>query len=163
MSDTFLRIFAVDPAWAPDRRTSELAVALVRDALRWADDVSASHGEHPVFLDAGGNFESVRCPACGALLPIDWWHDAMDCAYEACFEELGVVVPCCGSGTDLNDLDYHWPQGFALLDRGQEPGCVRPSRAAAGGDLQGPRGAGAIRPGAYLTARHGSGRRRARM
>ena len=29
------------------------------------------------------------------------------------FGPLDVVAPCCDAVTTLNDLKYHWPQGFA--------------------------------------------------
>jgi hypothetical protein len=37
----------------------------------------------------------------------------MDHAYGTKFADLGVVTPCCGAATTLNDLNYDWPQGFA--------------------------------------------------
>jgi hypothetical protein len=77
-----------------------------------ADSVDARTTETVEFIDQGGNFERVVCPACSAEIPIGWWQDAMDEAYEGHFENLEVTTPCCQTMTTLNDLQYEWPAGF---------------------------------------------------
>lgn len=37
----------------------------------------------------------------------------MDTAHESQFENLELIVPCCGASQSLNDLDYRWPVAFA--------------------------------------------------
>src|SRR5207244_404446 len=65
-----------------------------------------------VFVDAGGNWEGVRCPVCDADLE-EWWADAVDKSYQTHFQHLDVVLPCCGAVISLNDLKYPWAVGFA--------------------------------------------------
>lgn len=66
-----------------------------------------------VFIDAGSNFDSVRCPWCGAAIDLDWWHDRMTIAASEGFTNLQTRTRCCDVTTSLNDLGYDWPQGFA--------------------------------------------------
>ena len=65
------------------------------------------------FIDNGGNWQEVRCPRCKAVLADDWWTQAMDRAHGTKFAELSVKLPCCGWDSNLNDLEYDWPAGFA--------------------------------------------------
>lgn len=37
----------------------------------------------------------------------------MEKASQHAFATLEVVVPCCQTGTTLNDLRYFWPAGFS--------------------------------------------------
>jgi hypothetical protein len=62
-----------------------------------------------MFIDQGGNFESVPCPACPAVLETGWWRQQMDRAYATRFEVLAIVTPCCTTAVSLNDLEYDWP------------------------------------------------------
>jgi len=66
-----------------------------------------------VFVDAGQNFDSVSCSACGAALELGWWTTRMDEAETRLFSELSIHTPCCQMPTSLNDLNYDMPQGFA--------------------------------------------------
>jgi len=66
------------------------------------------------FVDQGANFETVSCPCCGYSLDVLWWADEMSRSYEAShFRDRAIMAPCCGCLTDLNDLLYSWPAGFA--------------------------------------------------
>jgi hypothetical protein len=66
------------------------------------------------FISCLENFKTISCPACGAVLAIDWWEQAMDDAYIASrYTALDVPVPCCGALVSLNEPTYHLPQGFA--------------------------------------------------
>lgn len=78
-----------------------------------AQQTSIETLEEVTFVDQGGNFESVRCPACGAPLDIEWWQERMGEAAETAFSNLGVVTPCCRRAGSLNDLTYELPAGFA--------------------------------------------------
>jgi hypothetical protein len=112
VSDNWMIIIPIDPSAVPsaDRAmaTWHLLVTFVPEAAaRW--EVS----EHPVFVDAGANWEGVKCKSCGTPLD-DWWRLAVSDAYDqSLFDDLSVRTPCCGCTTSLNDLDYRWPVGFA--------------------------------------------------
>jgi len=66
-----------------------------------------------VFVDAGANFEAATCPWCNAAIDLDWWQDRMGVAASAEFRDLNVRTQCCDVTTNLNELRYDWPQGFA--------------------------------------------------
>lgn len=44
---------------------------------------------------------------------MELWGRWMDQAGDTGFAELGIVPPCCGAGTSLQELDYYFPAGFA--------------------------------------------------
>ena len=74
--------------------------------------VEATVSDTVEFVDPGGNFERVLCPACNTEIT-RWWVGAMEAAYESRFENLMITLPCCGTSSSLNDLQYDWPAGFA--------------------------------------------------
>jgi hypothetical protein len=99
--------------------------------LDGAEEINVPVYDKVVFVDQGENFSSVSCPACGSKLNEGWWGAQMS---EACgldpnidwwdsgfyfedsqptFNNLDVVVPCCGALLSLNDLTYDFPAGFA--------------------------------------------------
>lgn len=112
MSDDYLQFIPQDPYRLPEPEAQQAAVQLLRGLLPQAESISVQISEHPQFVDAGSNFEAVRCPFCSTVV-LEWWQDAMDQAYADHFSQLAVTLPCCGRATSLNDLDYSWPQGFA--------------------------------------------------
>jgi hypothetical protein len=98
----------------PDATARGRARARFASFVGHAEGVSTEVRERVEFVPAMGNFETVSCPACGTVLDDDWWTRAMDATYgERGFADLRVTVPCCGAATSLNDLTYHFPQGFA--------------------------------------------------
>jgi DNA-directed RNA polymerase subunit N (RpoN/RPB10) len=113
MSSDLLRIIPTDPNWVPGPSAAEAAAALVRSTIPNAREISMEILEEVVFVDQGGNFESVMCPGCGTMLDTQWWQERMDEAFETAFTNLGVVTPCCSRTTSLNDLTYNLPAGFA--------------------------------------------------
>lgn len=113
MSSDFLRIIPTDPHWVPSRSAAEAAAAAVRAVFPNAQQTSIETLEEVTFVDQGGNFESVMCPACRAPLDIEWWQERMSEAAETAFFNLGVVTPCCRRAGSLNDLAYTLPAGFA--------------------------------------------------
>jgi hypothetical protein len=112
VSDTFLQIIPDDPEFVPPaesaRRAADVLMALIppdsRVVVRCLDEVQ--------FLDAGGNTERVLCPKYGAELT-DAWISAMDGAARTRFSALDWTTPCCGKPSNLNELVYEWPAGFA--------------------------------------------------
>ena len=65
------------------------------------------------FIDCGSNLETIHCPNCGKVIDFGWWGEAMDTAGENAFADLHVVLPCCGSQSSLDNLEYYFPCGFA--------------------------------------------------
>jgi hypothetical protein len=111
-ADNFLILIPEQPTWVPSATAREASVALLRQALPLADDVSGQLTEDVRFVDCGANFENVRCPRCGSDLG-EWWTLAMEAAHEHKFRDLRATMPCCAARLSLNDLAYSWPMGFA--------------------------------------------------
>jgi hypothetical protein len=110
VSDTYLRIIPDDPNFVPstggERRVVDLLAALVPGSKVVAKRSGVQ------FFDPGENFERVLCPNCRADLT-SLWQRGMDRASSTRFSDLTFVTPCCGSASDLNQLVYEWPAGFA--------------------------------------------------
>jgi len=112
VSDTYLRIIPADPSCVPSALARERALGVISQAVPLADDMTSVVTEDVRFVDCGANFETVRCPACGADVG-EWWSLVMEMGHEQRFHDLRVTTPCCGMHTTLNDLLYSWPAGFA--------------------------------------------------
>jgi len=113
MSDNHIRFIPTDPTYVPDIIAQQKARELLAAFVPRADTVKLLLSEQVEFVDQGSNFERVRCPLCSTELEIEWWQSAMDESYKANFTHLGVVTPCCKRSTNLNDLRYEMPAGFA--------------------------------------------------
>lgn len=114
MSTSYFSIVPTDPRYVPSRAQQDEAVAYFRRIAPASPEVTAEESEHVVFRDCGSNFESVSCPACGAHLSIEQWHELMDRDYDgAGFRLERYPVPCCGSSETVDSLRYHFPQGFS--------------------------------------------------
>ena len=114
MSDNFLRLIAVEPDFVPPPASTGKAVERLHEWLPQADQIAASLSDSIQFVDAGGNWEGVFCPNCGADIE-SAWGDLLDAASDGTggFRSLGIVAPCCGTATTLNDLRFGWPVGFS--------------------------------------------------
>jgi hypothetical protein len=136
MSDNVLSVISDDPSWTPASSTAEQATSIFRQLFPDAGDVAAESFGGVQFVDQGGNFDTVACPSCAATLDRAWWSERMDAAYCAetrCFDDLAVVMPCCGIQSSLNDLTYSWPAGFAsfaLVARNPGRSWLRPDELA---------------------------------
>lgn len=113
MSDNYIMLIPTGPQYVPETEAIERARRRLAAFLPEAQDITAKVTEHVEFISAEGNSESISCPACGAALDWGWWRQVMDAAYERRFADLIVRVPCCEAETSLNDLRYHFSQGFA--------------------------------------------------
>jgi hypothetical protein len=112
MSVNLLRLVPTDPAWVPDDWHQARGAKALRRLCPIAEKISAARTDDIRFVDAGSNFQKIRCPACLTELTYSWWQTGMDEAYKSAFKDLHVEVACCGHRTTLNDLAYDWPQGF---------------------------------------------------
>lgn len=116
MSDNWLLVIPTDPAWLPANVTATAALDVFRTLVSVHHAVrnvrTEMHGEVE-FIDPGENWHEVRCPTCSAALETRWWRGRIGEAYATRFTQLGVIAPCCGTRTSLNDLGYDWPAGFA--------------------------------------------------
>ena len=113
MSENILRLIPTNPLYVPSADAQNQACALLASLLP-EGDVHLTVTEKISFIDQGSNFERVLCPGCGAMVPMEWWSQEMDRAYDASqFQDLSVMLPCCQTPSSLNDLDYDWPAGFA--------------------------------------------------
>lgn len=113
MSDFYIRLIPRDPDLVVDQVALDAALASFEHLVPDADEVKAEQTLTVNFVDPGENLDHVSCPECRAELDFDWWQEAMGCASESEFNDLAVVVPCCGASTSLNDLAYDFPAGFA--------------------------------------------------
>jgi hypothetical protein len=113
MSTTVVRYIPEDPDYVAEPAAIEAARALLQKAL--GSPAVATTTEGATFVDPGENLDTIRCPACGDELDMDWWQGEMARAGKRKFACLDVTVPCCGAETSLHDLDYDMPAGFAHM------------------------------------------------
>jgi hypothetical protein len=122
VSVSVCRIIPTQPDFVPSAQARERAAEYVRTLLPFAEDVTCKVTRDVCFVDCGENFESVRCPRCGADLG-EWWAIAMEAGHEQRFADLRVTTLCCGLKTSLNELEYAWPSGLArCVIEALEPG-----------------------------------------
>ncbi len=112
MSDTLLRLIPEQPQFEPSDAAGEMAVRALKALIPTAAAVNAHRFQEIRFVDQGSNFERILCPHCRQEITGHWsvWMD--ECS-KSRFTQRKVVVPCCQRESDLNDLVYEWPAGFA--------------------------------------------------
>jgi len=113
VSENLLKIIPSSPTYIPGKGRVEEALARIKEAFAFTDNIRVVISESPRFIDQGTNFERIICPNCNAILNTCWWQSAMDKAHRNGFNNLRIKVPCCGTETNLNELKYEWPAGFA--------------------------------------------------
>ena len=111
MSDHFLRLVPSNPDAVPTPEASTSALNLLKAQNLGYESVHAFVYTAPRFIDAGENWDGVKCPACGADVAA-WWTDAMDTASNGNFLDLSADTPCCRKTVKLNELNYGWPVAF---------------------------------------------------
>jgi hypothetical protein len=112
MSDNWIALIPEDPHFVPDAAKQRRARDRFAEIAPEADEIEIKVSEKVEFFDCGANFEHIRCPSCGAEIPVAWWQDRMD---EDCgdgFRLAAYTTPCCGKKSTLHELVYEWPQGF---------------------------------------------------
>jgi hypothetical protein len=122
MSDNWLKFVSTSPSWQPTPQAAEKAARLLKSFLPSAEEIESEFKDEIEFIDAGGNWEGVKCLACGTDLK-DWWSDTMRERHRSQFRDLEVALPCCGLTTNLNELRYVWPVAFSrFVLSAQNPG-----------------------------------------
>jgi hypothetical protein len=113
-----LSVIPTDPVWQPTREAAERTTGLLRAFAPEADPVDVYWYDKINLVEAGENLERIGCPTCGRHIDPDWWGNLVDETkiVDDGFTDLTVTVPCCASRTSLNDLDYHWPTGYARFE-----------------------------------------------
>ncbi|MEO1536830.1 MAG: hypothetical protein AAFR73_03795 [Pseudomonadota bacterium] len=114
MSDRFLVVIPADPATALPETAEGIRSALA--AMADGNESRVKDYGKLQFIDAGQNFERITCPACAAEIDAAaTWHDWMESDFhgEDGFHLHRHETPCCGMEMTLNELVYHFPQGFA--------------------------------------------------
>ena len=113
MSDHFITLIPTNPYSVPPDASFRDAQKLFATFMPNAEEIDGRLTQEVAFIDQGENFERVLCPNCHKELTIVWWQQAMRASHETRFQNLEVLTPCCTYRTSLNDLEYHWPSGFA--------------------------------------------------
>lgn len=117
MSDTRIRVIPEQPDLVPDKERQQRAVLHLRTIVAQNAELRATAYGRIVFVDCGGNFESVACPFCGAEVDIDSWQEWMDEDFDGNgFTLSRHAMPCCGAQHTLHELKYQLPQGFARFE-----------------------------------------------
>jgi len=114
MSDNYIYIIPEPVGIVPDAGKLNAAVDYFRSIAPRTDEISTWSTDALEFVDCGGNFERIGCPACTKGLDEDFWKDWMNSDFsEAGFILTHRAMPCCGAECTLHDLAYEWPEGFA--------------------------------------------------
>lgn len=112
MSDNFLRIIPQTPDALPDEDATQSALILLAAMIPDRESLHFKSFPEIQFVDQGGNFERVLCPACKRDVTEDW-PDWFDESAKSHFARRIVRTMCCGAESDLNDLVFEWPAGFS--------------------------------------------------
>jgi hypothetical protein len=114
MSDNWIILIPEDPRYVPDSYRQEQARALFAEIAPDVDEIKIRTSFSIEFVDCGGNFESVACPVCQEILPVEWWVDRVEeDILDGEFQLFLYTLPCCDDKLTLNELKYDWPQGFS--------------------------------------------------
>ena len=135
MSDNYLRLIALDPAFVPERSAAIEAEAFIRQALPKADAIEAEYYSKPIFIDQGSNLDAVICPRCGKRLDfgiapdgealVEWFSDIVARFDETPPENTTVSMACCGAVVPFPELHFDWPAGWASFEiSALNPGIV---------------------------------------
>lgn len=112
MSDFVLHIVPTDAEFLPKPGALVAAAQLLRTFLPLADRVQPWVYDAVGFIDAGVNWNGVRCSECGSDVSA-WWVEAKSEALASSVRKLDMLAPCCGKPVHLNTLIYRWPVAFA--------------------------------------------------
>ncbi len=113
MSEYYLKLIPEEPAFIPNNDSQLIAAKFMKSLFNDDCDIQFEVSEEIKFVDSGTNFENISCPSCQNEIANTWWSTAMEEAHQTHFSHLEIEVPCCKSKITLNNLQYHFPQGFA--------------------------------------------------
>lgn len=71
MSDTILKLIPRQPNYIPPIDQQVHAAEVVKLKFPHADSVTTETSDTVQFVDAGENWEKVRCPSCGEVVDMD--------------------------------------------------------------------------------------------
>ncbi|GIU67352.1 hypothetical protein [Candidatus Phycosocius spiralis] len=108
---SYLILIPTDPIYVPTEEQAETGADALEALMPAAEEVTYDMFDDVRFIDGGQAFEAITCPLCGKDAQA-WWHNAMDKAAEAEFEELECTATCCGGQTSLNALIYQPAAAF---------------------------------------------------
>lgn len=112
MSDQITKVITANPYEQISDSILHEVKSFIQDNVE-CDSVEIIEHNHPEFIDCGSNLEKICCPKCDTVISFEWWGDMMDSAYEQGFQNLEVIMSCCGETVSLNDLKYDYPCGFS--------------------------------------------------
>ena len=112
MSANWIALVPEDPSFVPELGRQRRACERFAEIAPEADDIEIKVSERVELFDCGTNLERIRCPSCGAEIPVAWWQERMDEDYKDGHKLAAYATPCCGSKSTLNALVYEWPQAF---------------------------------------------------
>ncbi len=112
MSSNYLHLIPIDHNYIPSPEQIQQAIFLISaHPLEAEPEIVVS--EKVEFIDSRTGLTAIYCPRCGSKVEWGWWHGAMNRAYATGFRDLSIKTPCCNLDTNLNELRYDWPSGFA--------------------------------------------------
>ena len=107
----YLILIPTNPTYVPTDEQAEAGADALEALVPAAEEVTYDMFDDVRFIDGAQAFEAITCPLCGKDAQA-WWHNAMDKAAEAEFEELACIATCCGGQTNLNALIYRPAAAF---------------------------------------------------
>ena len=115
MSDDFIVLIPANPRARLDAGTAASLEATHAEIVGSSETRLKDFGERLQFIDCGGNFKAMLCPACSKAARTDWWGRRMDHAWDADhgFHLCDFAMPCCGAPARLDTLVYRPQQGFS--------------------------------------------------
>lgn len=76
MSDSTGKIIPQNPFYKiPETRLQKCKEFLETNAC--CDSIETQCSITPIFVDCGGNLESIACPDCHSALSFNWWGEAI--------------------------------------------------------------------------------------
>jgi len=112
LTETMLKLIPAYPEYTPSNSSQSNLINKLK-VIFVNSEIKDKLYDHVQFIDQGGNFELIKCPNCQEEIAIGWWQEKMDKAYKVNFENLSLILPCCNGASNLNELEYILPAGFA--------------------------------------------------
>jgi hypothetical protein len=114
----WISVVPSDVRWQPTTDAANQAAQHVRGLFARPgsyDEVRVRFHGRIAVIDPGENLEQISCSACDRDISLDWFR-GFTSAHEWAFDDLEVVVPCCGRSVALDSLSFDWPARFARFE-----------------------------------------------